>query len=259
MAYSTAVVGTAGRGTGASQAVSLANVPAGAMVVVSAALYVSSEGGPVTFPSTLTDNQGNTFTRRQPATQIDSYVNLVQYEGVMAALAASWSLTITQTSGTAGYQWDVVPFYYTANPTTSEFSQSVAGTASGATSLTIGPTASTGASTELGVASFTNDAGGTTDFASATLTTGYSWIYRQNDNSSLQAHAVAEGIQGTSGLNLHSATVSVTASSVASGEQTGAFSTYNVGAGGSAQDTPELRLRGGALQGRAAMAQLLAQ
>jgi hypothetical protein len=258
MAYATATVGTAGRGTGSSQTVSLANVPAGAMVVVSAGLYVSSEGGAISWPATLTDNQGNTFTRRQAATQVDSYVNLVQYEGVVASLAASWSITLTQTNGSAGFQWDAIAFYYTANPTTSEFSQSAAATASGTTSLTIGPTASTGASTELGIASFTNDSSGTTDFASATLTTGYSWIYRQNDNSSLQAHGIAEGIQGTSGLNLHSATVSVTASSVASGDQTGALSTFNVGAG-TAQDTPELRVRGGALQGRAAMAQLLAQ
>lgn len=230
MAFSAATVGTAGRGTTSSQAVSLSNVPAGALVIVDAVIWSSSTGGTVTFPTTLTDNQGNTFTRRSAYTSVDSFINGAIFEGIVPSLTVSWSITVTQTNASGTIQWDVVPFYHTGNASSSEFSQVATNSSGGATSLAIGPTAANGATTELGVAGFSSDAAGTAVYSSATLTTGWSWIYRQNDDSSLQCHAVAEGIEGTSGLSFHSATASVTASSIASGAQTGLISTYNAAA-----------------------------
>ena len=236
MSYGSATVGSAGRGTTTSQAVSMSNVPAGALLIVSVVLWNS--GGAPTFPATLTDNQGNTLTRRTSTNlTVGSFIGMAQYDALIPSLAASWSVTVTQTGASSSFQWDVVPLYYaTGAPASSEFAQSSSNTAT-ATSVST-TTSAGGANTELAIADATSFSSSSSVYSSATLAAG-SFLYRQNDNLSLQVHAIAE-INSTS---LHSAGVTQTVSNIATNDSQGIEQcTYNTAAGGGGTVYPNLRL-----------------
>ena len=193
----------------------------------------------VSLAATITDNQGNTWTKRSEHkdNQSLSSENTTIYD---CPISTGGNISLDPSSGASGVgssvQWEFAAAEYSGQDASPVDAVGGVDSHASGNSLSESTSTTTSATTELAVANFTTQGSGSNVVWGGLGT----WVnvYRQNNNSTAQACQFSDDVNDT---GLHSVTATATATTSPSGTWCAAMATYKVSAGGGGGFTPKAR------------------